>query len=461
MSKKVMIIAYHFPPDAAVGALRPQKFAKYLPEYGWEPHVLTIREKYIEKYDESRLADVPDTKILRTSFWRTPLQLMIDIRDRLRGYRSEVIVTGLPPSNNYGNPFRKAESFSGRLKRYFIALNRFPDDKFWWTIPAIIAGYRMLRRERIRLIYATAPPPTVAIVGYLLSVLTGAKLILDLRDPWVVAKEGQSSQIRWVMVEGWKRRIEQAVISHAHSVICTTDSYRQVLNNHYRDEAPEKIITITNGYDPEDFTPRNNVQNSKYVISYLGEFYADRSPKVFFKALKQILSLGIIPANAIEIRLIGDVKYARGESVEAMVDQYGLGNIVKFSEFLPHRKAIQEMLASDLLLLLAPNWTHQIPAKAFEYAATRRPILVLTDVENTDSGATADFINSLNAGLVVSQEDVSAIAAALKIFYATRQQPSTRWYKGADPSLFERRNLTEQLANCLNAVEQIAPVVRL
>lgn len=33
--KKVLLIGYHFPPDAAVGGLRAQKFAKYLPFYGW------------------------------------------------------------------------------------------------------------------------------------------------------------------------------------------------------------------------------------------------------------------------------------------------------------------------------------------------------------------------------------------------------------------------------------------
>jgi len=31
MTRRILIIAYHFPPDAAVGALRPLKFAKYLP----------------------------------------------------------------------------------------------------------------------------------------------------------------------------------------------------------------------------------------------------------------------------------------------------------------------------------------------------------------------------------------------------------------------------------------------
>jgi hypothetical protein len=35
--KSILIIAYHFPPEAAVGATRPANFAKFLPEHGWQP----------------------------------------------------------------------------------------------------------------------------------------------------------------------------------------------------------------------------------------------------------------------------------------------------------------------------------------------------------------------------------------------------------------------------------------
>ena len=40
--KKVLVISYHFTPDAAVGAVRSAKFAKYLPQFGWEPIILTV-----------------------------------------------------------------------------------------------------------------------------------------------------------------------------------------------------------------------------------------------------------------------------------------------------------------------------------------------------------------------------------------------------------------------------------
>src|SRR2546428_545436 len=65
--RRILIIAYHFPPDAAVGALRPLKFAKYLPQFGWEPWVLTVRPEYYESLDRSRLDEVRyPTKVFPT-----------------------------------------------------------------------------------------------------------------------------------------------------------------------------------------------------------------------------------------------------------------------------------------------------------------------------------------------------------------------------------------------------------
>src|SRR5262245_60300966 len=57
-NKRLLLVSYHFPPDAEVGAVRAQKLVKYLPRYGWEPLVLTVDPRQYEAHDASRLADV-------------------------------------------------------------------------------------------------------------------------------------------------------------------------------------------------------------------------------------------------------------------------------------------------------------------------------------------------------------------------------------------------------------------
>ena len=57
--KKVLIIAHEFPPLSIVGALRPFKFAKYLPVFGWEPIILSRKVgNYTERFDETLLAQL-------------------------------------------------------------------------------------------------------------------------------------------------------------------------------------------------------------------------------------------------------------------------------------------------------------------------------------------------------------------------------------------------------------------
>ena len=41
--KKVLIITYYWPPAGGPGVQRVLKFAKYLPEFGWQPIILTVK----------------------------------------------------------------------------------------------------------------------------------------------------------------------------------------------------------------------------------------------------------------------------------------------------------------------------------------------------------------------------------------------------------------------------------
>ena len=38
--RPVLMVAYYFPPAGGAGVQRTLKFARYLPRYGWRPHVL-------------------------------------------------------------------------------------------------------------------------------------------------------------------------------------------------------------------------------------------------------------------------------------------------------------------------------------------------------------------------------------------------------------------------------------
>ncbi|HTX02810.1 MAG TPA: hypothetical protein VMD07_03950, partial [Candidatus Acidoferrales bacterium] len=51
-SRRVLIVAYHYPPEPASGALRMSYLARYLPEFGWKPVVLTRNAPALASNDD-------------------------------------------------------------------------------------------------------------------------------------------------------------------------------------------------------------------------------------------------------------------------------------------------------------------------------------------------------------------------------------------------------------------------
>jgi hypothetical protein len=186
MNRKILIVTYHFPPSPAVGGIRPAKFAKYLPEFGWTPFVLTIREESVKNPDPKRLTELAGTRIARSAVWPNLVQLLNRLKRGL-----------LPKWARGGHTLEfpnSAEQYAAlkdgflvnkvsQLKKFLKSVFELPDQQVGWLVPAVAEGYRLLRRERFDLIYATAPQETATLVAYALSRLSGTKLLLDFRDP--------------------------------------------------------------------------------------------------------------------------------------------------------------------------------------------------------------------------------------------------------------------------------------
>ncbi|MFZ1504954.1 MAG: hypothetical protein WAS50_17475, partial [Nitrospira sp.] len=70
--KRVLIVAYYFPPVAASGAMRPLGFCRNLPAFGWQPKVLTTTPECVypvHQVDEKLGARVPDTvEVIRVPY---------------------------------------------------------------------------------------------------------------------------------------------------------------------------------------------------------------------------------------------------------------------------------------------------------------------------------------------------------------------------------------------------------
>ena len=150
--KKVLIITYYWPPSGGGGVQRWLKMAKYLPEYGWEPVILTPDNPDFELKDESLLNDVvPETTVLKLPIWE-PFGL----------YRK---LMGSKAVQKQGVVDTKNESLLVRWSRWIRGNWFIPDARLFWVRPAVNYAEKYLRKNTVDVIITTGPPHSMHLIG--------------------------------------------------------------------------------------------------------------------------------------------------------------------------------------------------------------------------------------------------------------------------------------------------------
>jgi len=395
--RSVLLVSYHFPPDAAVGGFRCQKFAKYLPEHGWTPHVLTVREHYHPRRDPSRLRDVARAHVHRTRMLPSPLTAMLSARNALlrAAGRSDLLARRLEANARmtFDQRDRPGEGLAARLRRFVLSLGRMPDNQVGWVPLALFASLRLRRRHSISTVLTSGPPHSAHLVGLYLKRLTRVGWIADLRDPWVGSPQVPLS-LRSGLSDRVEARMERAVVRAADRVVLLTDRSRDSFRQRYPDQLPAKFVTITNGFDAEDFSSLSAVSPEPvFTVVHAGTLYYRRSPRALLTAIANLVERGTIPKTDIQVVFAGDI--ADGHDVADLTASGPLAGVVRLTGPLSHAEALTWMRRADLLCLFAQGQMDQIPAKAFEYLAAGAPILAIAG-----EGATTDLITKAGGGAV-------------------------------------------------------------
>jgi glycosyltransferase involved in cell wall biosynthesis len=409
--KKVLIIAYHYPPLGGGGVFRTLKFTKYLPEFGFQPHVLTVKNPMYITRDPTLLREVPaEAKVYRT----------FSFEHRI---------------------FRAPRLLHLNLKWFHI-----PDENTGWFPFAVRKGEKIIKKENIDIIYATAPINTSLLIGYLLKKKTGKPLVVDYRDPWT---QNVFANYPTKFHRRIEKIMEKLVLTAADYIIVTTEPMRLKLVKKYP-FTKGKIGTITNGFDPEDFDGLTRKDGKeKFIITYAGSLYGLRTGKYFFAALKELLEEKPELKSKIQVLFAGPPS----KQVALLIEKLGLQSVVKLLGYKSHRESLQLMANSDvLLLIIAAEESYDektgplmIPGKIFEYFGAKRPILALVP-----QGITAEMIRSTKTGVIVPPKNtVSMKKTIFKLFQD--------WEKGnliveSNVSEYDRKVLTAKLAKVFQHV---------
>jgi glycosyltransferase involved in cell wall biosynthesis len=444
--RKILLIAYHFHPDASVGAQRTIKFAKYLPEFGWEPHILTVHPRYYRVVDETPLTF--DCTVHRTNKWLRPDDLYTKIRSLLSATTSSTS-DGIKDT---GSDDVKSPQENARIpwwKRFFNTLSVTPDSNCGWFFPAVWRAVRLIKRHQYDLIYTSGPPQTTHLIGLAASKLTGARLVLDFRDPWYDPGRNDPFVLQWS--RNFDPRNEKRAVEQAALVLTTTDEWRDHLKKLYYPALDDKCFTLINGYDDADFEDFRHEGSSPpsrpFTFLHAGTLYHGREPYALLTAAGELYREGALEPDEIKLKFIGinEVNWTR---VKQVISKFALGDVVEFGTPVP-RSAYMALLKNSAVLVLFQGSaaTVHIPAKAFDYLATGKHILVLAG-----RGATRDFMTQFDQVSIAGIDNKDEIRTAIKHLMGRLRGGATVSTDDPRMKTITKRNLTARLASLLDNV---------
>jgi len=425
--KRVLVIAYYWPPSGGSGVQRWVKFCKYLPAEGWQPVVFAPENADYPALDPSLEADLPkDLEVLRGHIWEP----YAAYRKLLGGKDASTQVTEISSGE---------KTWKQRLSLWIRANLFVPDPRVGWVKPSVKTLKAYLVEHPVDVMVTTGPPHSVHLIGMQLHKALGIPWIPDFRDPW-----SRMYYLKYLPMteKTWKklRRQEQAVLDSCSTVLTCTS----LVQEEFQAQTSTPVACITNGFDEADFAERLLPRRDRHFnITHTGLFAADGNPLALWKVL------GILAASEpgfredLRIRLVGKVDKEILESIKAA----GLSaNVVELGP-QNHATAILEQRAATILILPMRNdaqYRPILPGKLFEYLAARRPVLGI----GQEDGAMARVLFSTKAGITADWEDTAPMRAFLANAWRQHCEGGVPATSG-DISPYTRRNLTHALARLL------------
>jgi glycosyltransferase involved in cell wall biosynthesis len=427
--RRVLFVAYYFPPLGGGGVQRSVKFVKHLPASGYEPVVVTgpaEGEGLWSPADPSLVEDVArETRIERVAAPEPPEPS----RRRSRAERW----LGLPP----------------RFSR-------------WWVDGVVATGAAV--DGGVDLVYASMSPFESASAAARLARRLRAPWVADLRDPWALDEVSVFPTAAHRRLE--RRRMNRSLASAA-AVVMNTAEAATAAREALPALASKPVVTIPNGFDEDDFSaPVPERDDAVFRIVHAGFAHTEpvagrlstllggavrgydlmtRSHVHLLEAVDALLRRRPELRGTIEVHLAGQMSARERDRIAA--------DHVQVHGFLSHTETIELLRSADLLFLPmhdlpAGRRARTVPGKTYEYLASRRPILAAVP-----DGDARDLLAASGSAFLSRPDDVAGMAQIVEV-QVDRARRGER-APGPESELlarFERRRLTAQLAETFDGV---------
>lgn len=434
--RKVLVIAYEFPPMGGIASVWKAKYVKFLPRFCWEPLVVSVRDAPTNIPDRGLLDDLPPGLEVTRTFSLEPTRV---VRLLKRGHGA---AAGERQRNDEGKDV--IFSYTGlpfdvvaAIKAFFI-----PDEKVGWLPFALPAALRLIRERSPRVIFSSSPPYTAHLVAMACKRVTGLPWVCEFLDPWVDYTHFKPL----TPINAWANLwLEGAIVRGADAVVGAMPGIIEGFRSRYHDVREDRYHVITYGFDPADYAEEVEFRD-RFTVTWIGSVFAERRPRGLVAAVRKLLEEERISPADFRLSFVGTMDL---DSLR-MVSEAGIDEVVEMVGFVTYRESIRRMRSSHLLtfqLAEGRDARFVYTGKMFEYFGARRPILALVG-----EGATRELIEELGAGVAVDPRDVEGIAAALMEFITRFRAGDELWVDNPRLDEFNREKQAGMLAAVLDAV---------
>jgi hypothetical protein len=341
----VLFLSTSMPPMAESQAIRNVFLLRGLAEAGWSIDV--VAPPAIPG-DESLLGLLPP----RVTVWSTG----VPAYDRLaRG------IGALPGAG--------ARTLLARVLARGAGFCTAPDVRFDWSWHASRIARKLCRRRRPSAIVSSSGSYSAHIAAARLTRRLAIPWLADLGDPWSrnPLRPASYPHIRFL-----NRLLERATLAHCRRLTVTTRETARDFRELLGGSVPVDVIPC--GFTPPPMVSPVPAAAGTLVVSYVGT--AGRGSRDLNPVVKALQQGASILGCQIELRMIGACSPEFGR----WLPPAGPVRIVR-QGWIPYLDSLAEMAAADVLLLCGNAAPLQVPGKVFNYLASGRPILYLSQLD--------------------------------------------------------------------------------
>jgi glycosyltransferase involved in cell wall biosynthesis len=442
--KRVLVLAYFFPPLGGGGCQRTLKLVRYLEPQGWRSTVVTTRDRDYWILDPTLESEIPDgAEVLRVggltagTFLRALVRVGVSVQE--------------PQGRRDARPLGALRA----VQRWMLL----PDAYRGWAHAAKRAAEARIAQGGIDAVWTTSSPESAHLAGLALKRRYHLPWVADFRDPWV-------GRVTYRPPTPWhdarNRAMERCVVSAADRVTVVSEAMAALYRKRYPEIPPERFICLPNGFDSDDWrradlaaAPAGDRDAPRrFVLLHAGQLAHRPTVRTLLEAARLVRDRDPRARAELCIRFMGG-----NEEIGAReLGRYGLGEALEFLPSQPHVESLVSMRRAAALLLLGHGGCADsvlYTGKLYEYASSGRRVLAILD-----DGPAAELIRSTGAGAVIRPGDVEGVATTLLGWLQS-------WRAGTDLSVpvspalldrWERRNLAVRASEILSEIASAKPL---